>query len=55
MQKHFLKPPTFELKPKACENEAKITISERLMKPCKTLKDVEVQATKFKLPSSFQL
>jgi hypothetical protein len=51
----FLKPATFELKAKACENEAKNTNSERLTKPCKTLKNVEVPATKFKLPSSLQL
>jgi hypothetical protein len=50
MKKNFLKPPTFESKAKACENEAKSTNSERLTKPCQTLK-----ATKFKLPSSFQL
>jgi hypothetical protein len=36
MKKQFLKPPTFELKAKACENEAKNTNSERLTKPCKT-------------------
>jgi len=26
-----------------------------MMKPCETLKDVKVWATKFELPSSFQL
>jgi len=36
MKKQFLKPPTFELKAKACENEAKNTNSKRLTKPCKT-------------------
>jgi len=55
MQKHFFKPPTFELKVEACENEAKNTNFKRLMKLHKTLTYVEVQATKFKLPSSFQL